>query len=112
MHVGGRWICGDVRRCALASLYQTCICVWHVVGSNRLWDAIENGAIPVITDPRQYDIVPFESLWRNITVKLDVGISSPLSKIAKSLRAKSAEVRDQWSAYASALEASDTAVVG
>ena len=101
MHVGGRWVCGDVRIhswWAFTSLCHTCVCVWRVVGSNRLWDAIENGAIPMITDARQYDIVPFESLWRNITVKLDVRISSPLSKIAKSLRTKSAEVKDQWSA--------------
>ena len=75
------------------------------MGSNRLWDAIENGAIPVITEPRQYDIVPFESLWRRMSVELDVGASSPLPKIADSLMAKSAEVREQWSKYVSALEA-------
>ena len=101
-------ICGDVRIhswWAFTILCHTRICVRHVVGSNRLWDAIENGAIPVITDPRQYDIVPFESLWRNITVQLDVDTRLPLTKIAESLRGKSAEVREQWPAYYSALEA-------
>ena len=101
-------ICGDVRIhswWAFTSLCHTCICVWHVVGSNRLWDAIENGAIPVMTDPRQYDIVPFASLWRTMSVKLDVHFSYPLAKIAKLLMAKSAEVRKQWSKYVTAVEA-------
>ena len=101
-------ICGDVRIhswWAFTSLCHTCVCVWRVVGSNRLWDAIENGAIPVMTDPRQYDIVPFASLWRTMSVKLDVHISYPLAKIAKLLMAKSAEVRKQWSKYVTALEA-------
>ena len=106
-------ICGDVRIhswWAFTSLCHTCVCVWRVVGSNRLWDAIENGAIPVITDPRQYDVVPFESVWRPMSVKLYVGITSmeslvSLPKIAESLMAKSAEVRKQWSKYVTAVEA-------
>ena len=77
--------------------------VWRVVGSNRLWDAVENGAIPVMTDPRQYSVVPFESLWRTMTVDLNVNTTSSASVIAKSLMAKSEEVRGQWSTLMAAL---------
>ena len=99
-------ICGDVRIhswWAFTSLCHTCVCVWRVVGSNRLWDAIENGAIPVITDPRQRSVLPFESLWRSMTMQLSANANSSTSLIAKSLIAKSAEVRDRWSTYMAAL---------
>ena len=75
----------------------------RAVGSNRLWDAIENGAIPVITDPRQRSVLPFESVWRSVTVQLSANATSSVSLIAKSLMAHSAEVRDRWPTFMAAL---------
>lgn len=41
------------------------------VGSHRLWDAIDNGAIPVFTDARQYLVLPFPDLWLAMSAMLD-----------------------------------------
>ena len=56
-----------------------------------------------MTDPRQYSVVPFEPLWRTMTVELNVNTTSSASLIAKSLMAKSEEVRGQWSTLMAAL---------
>ena len=77
--------------------------MWRVVGSNRLWDAISNGAIPVFTDPRQYDIVPFKALWRSISLLVPTNDSSPTSEVAKGLLSLSKDARARWSELMDAL---------
>ena len=67
----------------------------HVVGSSRLWDAIENGAIPVITDRRQYGVVPFQRLWRSMSLLVN-DTSSP-SAVAKQLKSLSKDAKGRWS---------------
>ena len=77
--------------------------MWRVVGSNRLWDAIGNGAIPVLTDPRQYDIVPFKALWRSMSLLVPTNDSSPISEVAKGLLSLSKDARARWSELMDAL---------
>ena len=54
-----------------------------IVGSNRLWDAIDNGAIPVFTDPRQYGVLPFRTLWHSMTLLLHIHDHASTNDIAK-----------------------------
>ena len=66
------------------------------MGSNRLWDALDNGAIAVVTDYRQYNILPFESMWRNMTLLVPTNDLSPTSEVAKGLLSLSKDARARW----------------
>ena len=65
-----------------------------VVGSHRLWDAIDNGAIPVFTDARQYLVLPFPNLWLAMSELLG---SSDRTTLADALAAVVDRVKKRWS---------------
>ena len=67
------------------------------MASNRLWDAIDNGAIPVFTDHRQYDVLPFQTLWRRMSLRVHTNDTFSSDVMAKRLVSLSKDSKRRWS---------------
>ena len=70
-----------------------CLCA---VGSNRLWDAVNAGAVPIFTDPGQYKVVPFANLWRRFSLLLKESALPTAVDVAQALGKVAQEARRRW----------------
>ena len=82
---------------------NTRVACMHVVGANRLWDAIDNGKTPIFIDPRQYDVLPFPEVWRNMSLLVPTNYTGSNSSMAKGLMALSSNAMKRWSELRDAL---------
>lgn len=68
----------------------------HAVGSNRLWDAVNAGVVPVFTNPRQYKIVPFPNLWRKFTLMFNENTLKQPKGVPQAFRSIAQKARQRW----------------
>ena len=66
------------------------------MGSNRLWDAVNSGGVPIFTDIKQYDVVPFASLWRRFTLFVNESSLPTYEQAAKALHSVAQQARTKW----------------
>ena len=67
------------------------------LGSSRLWDAIDNGIIPVLANAEQYDILPFpKALWREGSLMMRSPPSADIELTRDSLEAAIADGTERW----------------
>lgn len=75
-------------------------CWWlflHAVGSNRLWDAVNAGVVPIFTNPGQYKVVPFANLWRKFSLMLNENTFKQPKTAAQAMRGIAQKARQRWS---------------